>query len=101
MRFIDKGIDLALSIFRKARNCLITLDCDALDAAIMPAVAYPTPGGLTYTQVIGLIHGVSRKAKIVGFDLIEFVPKRDANGLAAFTAARILCNVIGSFANAR
>ena len=66
----------------------------------MPAVAYPTPGGLTYTQVTGLIHGVARKAKIVGFDLIEFVPKRDANGLAAFTAGRILWNVIGSLANA-
>ena len=95
------GIDRALDHVPHGTNCLITLDCDAIDGATMPAVAYPTPGGLTYTQVTSLIHGVARKAKIVGFDLIEFVPKRDPNGLAAFTAARIIWNVIGALANMR
>jgi agmatinase len=97
----ERGIGLALDHISRGANCLITLDCDAIDSATMPAVAYPTPGGLTYTQVTGLIHGVAAKAKIVGFDLIEFIPKRDRNGLAAFTAARIMWNVIGALANAR
>ncbi len=65
----------------------------------MPAVTYPTTGGLTYTQVTRLIHGAVAKAKLVGFDLIEFVPKRDQGGIGAFTAARLVCNVIGSLAN--
>jgi agmatinase len=95
----DRGIGAALDHIPEGSRCLITLDLDALDASVMPAVAYPTPGGLTYTQVTGLIHGVAKKARIVGFDLIEFVPKRDPNGLAAFTAARILWNVIGALAN--
>jgi agmatinase len=97
----EAGIDAALRHVPDGARCLITLDLDALDAAVMPAVAYPTPGGLTYTQVTGLIHGVAKKAKIVGFDMIEFIPKRDPNGLAAFTAARILWNVIGALANSR
>jgi agmatinase len=97
----SSGIEAALDHIPAGARCLITLDLDALDAAIMPAVAYPTPGGLTYTQVTGLIHGVASKARIVGFDMIEFVPKRDTNGLAAFTAARILWNVIGALANWR
>jgi agmatinase len=97
----ERGIDHVLRYIPDNTRCLITLDCDALDAAVMPAVAYPTPGGLTYTQVTGLIHGVAKKARIVGFDMIEFVPKKDPNGLASFTAARILWNVIGALANSR
>ena len=63
--------------------------------AQMPAVAYPSPGGLTYTQVTDLIAGVAAKARIAGFCMVEFAPGRDPAGTAAFTAARIACNVIG------
>lgn len=79
-------------------NCLIALDCDALDVSQMPAVSYPTPGGLTYTQVTDLIAGVAAKARIAGFSMVEFMPERDPAGTAAFTAARIACNVIGRMA---
>jgi agmatinase len=61
----------------------------------MPAVSYPTPGGLTYTQVTDLIAGVAAKARIAGFTMVEFMPRRDPTGTAAFTAARIAANVIG------
>jgi len=97
----DQGIAAALDHVPDGCRCLITLDLDALEASAMPAVAYPTPGGLTYTQVTGLIHGVASKARIAGFDMIEFVPGRDVSGLAAFTAARILWNVIGALANTK
>ena len=76
-------------------DCVISFDCDALDVAQMPAVSYPTPGGLTYTQVTDLIAGVAAKARIAGFCMVEFMPKRDPAGTAAFTAARIAANVIG------
>ena len=39
-------------------------------------VAARTPGGLTYTQVIDLIAGLGRRARIVGFDLVEFSARR-------------------------
>jgi agmatinase len=57
-------------------------------------VAYPSPGGLTYTQVTDLISGVAAKARIAGFAMVEFVPRRDPSGNAAFTAARIAANVV-------
>ena len=74
---------------------MINLDCDGLDSGIMPAVMAPTPGGLSYTQSIYLIDAVIKKSKLVAFDMIEFVPKRDMDGTAAVTAARILVNVLG------
>ena len=95
----DRGIGLALDEIEAGASLLITLDCDALDWSIMPAVTYPTTGGLTYTQVTRLIQGAIAKARLVGFDLIEFVPKRDKGGIGTFTAARLICNVIGSLAN--
>jgi agmatinase len=94
-----RGIGLALDHIDRDAPLLITLDCDGIDWSIMPAVTYPTTGGLTYTQVTRLIQAAIAKAKLVGFDLIEFVPKRDQGGIGAFTAARIICNVIGSLAN--
>lgn len=94
-----QGIGLALDEIDAGSALLITLDCDALDWSIMPAVTYPTTGGLTYTQVTRLIQGAIAKARLVGFDLIEFVPKRDKGGIGTFTAARLICNAIGSLAN--
>jgi agmatinase len=96
----DRGVSLALDHVPEGANCIVTLDCDALDSSIMPAVSYPTPGGLTYWQIVKLIEGVATKGKIVGFDLIEFVPARDATGAAAFTAARIIANVMARLARA-
>jgi agmatinase len=93
-----RGIEQALTLIDTGSPLLITLDCDALDWSIMPAVTYPTTGGLTYTQVTGLVQGAVAKANLVGFDLIEFVAKRDRGGIGAFTAAHIICNVIGSLA---
>ncbi|CAN5473769.1 agmatinase [soil metagenome] len=92
------GVGPVLDLIPYGARVLITFDCDALDSAVMPAVSYPTPGGLGYQQVIDLIAGVSAKAEIAGFDLVEFVPARDPDGRAAFTAARIICNVIGALA---
>ena len=93
------GIAQALAYIDAGSPLLITLDCDGLDWSIMPAVTYPTTGGLTYTQVTQLIQGAIAKAKLVGFDLIEFVSRHDRGGIGAFTAARMICNAIGGLAN--
>ena len=93
-----RGVAQVLEHIPDDCDCVIMLDCDALDVSQMPAVAYPSPGGLTYTQVTDLIAGVASKARIAGFSMVEFVPKRDPDGTAAFTAARIACNVIGRIA---
>lgn len=92
------GIERALSQLADGARCVITIDCDGLDAGIMPAVISPEPGGLSYTQTIELIRGVIGKARLVGLDIIEFVPERDLTGTAAITAARILANAIGMLA---
>lgn len=92
------GVAAALRHIPEGARVVIALDCDALDPGIMPGVAAPTPGGLSYTQVIDLIAGVGQRATIAGFDLTELYPPADIGGLSALTAARILVNVVGTIA---
>ncbi|QPC87742.1 agmatinase [Mesorhizobium sp. NBSH29] len=90
------GVDAALNHIPLDAKVVITLDCDGLDPSIMPGVAARTPGGLTYTQAIDLITGVGARAKIAGFDLVEFFPPADHNGVTALTAARLIVNAVGT-----
>lgn len=92
------GISQILDLIEPESACLISLDLDVLDSSAMPAVAAPSPGGLSYMQVTDLIAGVADKAKIAGFAMVEFVPKRDLTGTCAFTAARIAALVLGHIA---
>lgn len=92
------GIEAALPHIPADARCVITIDCDGLDPSIVPAVMAPTPGGLTYTQAIDLIAGVAAKARIAGFAIVEFVPDRDPNGIAATTAGRLAVNALGHVA---
>ena len=91
-----QGVEAALRHIPEGARVVVTLDCDGLDPGIMPGVAARTPGGLTYTQVIDLIAGLGRRARIAGFDLVELYPPADRDGLSALTASRILVNVIGA-----
>ncbi len=92
----EEGIASVLDTIDEGSNCLITLDCDGLDPAIMPAVRAPLPGGLTYYQVIDLLHRITQKVNVLGFDLVEFAPKKDVNGIGAVTAVRVVWNMIGA-----
>jgi agmatinase len=97
----EHGIAPVLDVVPAGSQVLLTLDCDGLDPAIMPGVIAPAPGGLSYWQAIGILRGVAAKARIAGFDLVEFVPERDLAGLGALTAARIIVNVLGLLARSR
>jgi agmatinase len=91
----EQGIAPVLDAVPAGSQVLITFDCDGLDPTVMPGVIAPAPGGLTYWQAIGILHGIAAKARIAAFDIVEFVPERDVAGLGALTAARIIVNVLG------
>jgi agmatinase len=95
------GIEPVLAEVPAGGNVLLTLDCDGLDPTIMPAVIGPAPGGLSYWQAVGLMRGVAKKARIAGFDIVEFMPERDQQQLGALTAARLVANAIGLISRQR
>lgn len=89
------GLQQVLDHIEPGSDCVICLDLDVLDASAMPAVAYPSPGGLSFVQLTDLISGVADKARIAGLAMVEFVPARDMSGVAAFTAARVAALTLG------
>jgi agmatinase len=72
----------------------VTFDLDALDPSIMPATGTPEPGGLDWYEAVDLLAAVSRRARIVGFDVVELAP---IPGQVApdFLAARLTYRMIG------
>ena len=61
----------------------------------MPAVNGPAPGGLLYHQMRTLIHGLVRKGRVLGMDVVEITPRRDLNEITSITAGRFIVNLIG------
>ncbi|MFO8036858.1 MAG: arginase family protein [Anaerolineales bacterium] len=94
----EGGIRAVLESVPEGSPCFLTLDFDVLDPSEMPAVSAPTPGGLTYLEVIEVIRGVSEISPIVGACFVEFVPERDVHNLGAITAMRVIWHAVGSFA---
>jgi len=76
----------------------LTIDADGLDPSVLPAVAAPVPGGLTFPQMHSLIHGLEARGRVVGMDIVEITPSRDLNGISAVVAGRLITNLIGAMA---
>lgn len=89
------GVGRAIDLIPEGAEVIICLDLDALDPSVMPAVIGRTAGGLGYWQVLELIAGVAEKARIAGFDMVEFMPERDIDGQGATVAAQLLAAVMG------
>jgi len=72
----------------------VTIDLDALDPAIMPAVGTPEPGGLNWKSLTDLLQRVAARKRVVGFDVVELTP---IPGLIApdFLAAKLIYRFLG------
>lgn len=92
--FHRDGTASVLQHIEPESTCVICLDLDVLDSAVMPAVAYPSPGGLGFLQLTHLIGDIAAKARIGGLAMVEFVPRKDRDGTAAMTAGRIAMHVL-------
>ena len=72
----------------------VTFDLDGLDPGILPATGTPEPGGLDWFEAVDLLRAVSRRSRIIGFDIVELAPI--AGQVASdFLAARLTYRLIG------
>jgi agmatinase len=71
----------------------ITIDCDGMDPAIMPAVGTPEPGGLSWYELLSLLRSVIHSRNVVGCDLVELCP---IPGLVApnFLCAKLVYKIL-------
>lgn len=91
----EQGPGAVLDHITPGSRVVISIDCDGIDPAVLPAVNMPTPGGLTYEDMIRLLRGVAAKAEIAGLALVEYVPARDDRWQSSgLVAARIAAATI-------
>ncbi len=71
----------------------LTFDLDGFDSSLMQATGTPEPGGLFWDEVMEIIATVSKKASIVGADIVELAP---AEGFHAcdFLAAKLAYKIL-------
>jgi arginase len=83
----DLGVDRAVgdALERVVRPELdgfwIHLDCDVLDDAVMPAVDYRLPGGLSWDELESVLAAAIATDRAVGLELTIFNPALDADGV--------------------
>jgi agmatinase len=72
----------------------ITIDLDNFDPAEMPAVGTPEPGGLRWDEVTDLLVELTRRKRVVGFDVTELSPSLGPRSCAQL-AAKLTYRLIG------
>ena len=92
----EKGMDAILSRIPDGGRYYLTVDMDGMDPSVAPAVAAPCPGGVSFLQARQLIHGLVRKGRVVGMDVVEITPSTDVNRLTCITAGRLIVNLLGA-----
>lgn len=67
----------------------ISIDVDCLDPAFAPGVSHFEPGGLSFRDVLNILHNL--KGDIVAADVVEYNPQRDtADAVTAMVAAKLV-----------
>lgn len=92
----ERGVKAILDRFPALGNSFVTIDIDGLDPSIAPGTGSPTVDGLLYHEVRALLQGVARRARVVGFDLVEVNPMVDVAGQTSLLASTLMLEFLGA-----
>jgi arginase len=80
---LDAALRQALAHFSACDGFWVHIDCDVIDAALLPAVDSPMPDGLNWDELTLVLRTVYRQAGLAGFDFTIFDPLLDPYGAQA------------------
>ncbi len=72
----------------------LSIDADALDPTLLPAVNSPEPDGLSFHEAVQIIAEIIRQNTLVGADFVELTPTLDPTQNSALTAVRLLLEAL-------
>ncbi|KAA8520500.1 hypothetical protein F0562_014756 [Nyssa sinensis] len=85
----DRHLLENLKLGEGVKGVYISLDVDCLDPAFAPGVSHIEPGGLSFRDVLNILHNL--QADVVAADVVEFNPQRDTvDGMTAMVAAKLV-----------
>ncbi|TIW46351.1 MAG: arginase family protein, partial [Mesorhizobium sp.] len=73
----------------------IHLDADCLDDAIMPAVDFRVPGGLSWDELSAALRIILASGKAVGLEVAIYNPRLDVDGSAGRGLADVMAVALG------
>jgi arginase len=73
----------------------IHLDCDVLDDAVMPAVDYRLPGGLSWDELEAVLRTSIENGRAAGLEVTIFNPSLDTDGTITPALVACLANALG------
>jgi arginase len=76
------------------RGFWIHLDVDVLDAAVMPAVDSPAPGGLMPNQLLSLLTPLAQHPRALGLDVSIYDPALDPDRSCARRLVKLLAALV-------
>jgi agmatinase len=91
-----KGVDWVLAQVASSENIYITQDVDVMDPTLAPGTGTLEPDGLSFAEIDALLKGVTAKGRLVGMDVVEVNPMRDASTRTEQTAIRLLIDTLGA-----
>jgi len=80
-------------IGRLSDRVYLTIDCDGLDPAIMPAVGTPEPGGLGWYETLALMKKLFAAREVVACDVVELCPQPGMIG-SSFLCAKLVYKLL-------
>lgn len=90
----ERGPASVLEHVPAGENIHVVLDCDGLDPSCMPGTSAPMPGGLHYSETAELFTQLGRHGRIVGFNVAEYYPTLDLNGITALSIVRLIVTLM-------
>jgi N1-aminopropylagmatine ureohydrolase len=76
------------------REVYVTVDLDYFDPALVPGTGTPEPGGGDWHTALAFLRALSRRSRIVGFDIMELAPI-PGQPASDFLAAKLLYRMLG------
>jgi agmatinase len=77
----------------------VSIDIDGFDPAFAPGVSHPEAGGLLPREVLSVLRRLPHAW--VGADVVEVVPARDAAGITAVLAAKLVKELVDAWMGQR
>ncbi|XP_027335678.1 arginase 1, mitochondrial [Abrus precatorius] len=85
----DRHLLENLKLGEGVKGVYISIDVDCLDPAFAPGVSHIEPGGLSFRDVLNILHNL--QGDVVAGDVVELNPQRDTvDGMTAMVAAKLV-----------
>ncbi|WP_087025609.1 arginase family protein [Thaumasiovibrio subtropicus] len=94
-RGINAVIDELLLKLQEYDRFYISFDYDVLDGIEHRACATPNVGGMTLREALTAVHRLASDEKCVGFDIVEYLPELDDNGVGKHSVIKLIDAVWG------